>query len=59
MKSFPLENISLPEPKLTGGMSLMEALKNRHTQRDFCSDKYMSLEQVSECLWCAYGNNRE
>ena len=19
----------------------------------------MSLEQVSECLWCAYGNNRE
>ena len=59
MKSSPLENISLPEPKLTGGMSLMEALKNRHTQRDFSSDKYMSLQQVSECLWCAYGNNRE
>jgi hypothetical protein len=31
MESSPLENISLPEPKLTGGMSLMEALKNRHT----------------------------
>lgn len=53
-----LETIKLPEVQKTGGMSLMEALQNRQSQREY-SNKDLSLQQMSNLLWAAYGINRE
>lgn len=50
-------DIELPAPKTTGGMPLMEALKNRQTQRQF-SKRELSLETLSNLLWAANGVNR-
>lgn len=52
-----LETITLPPVQKTGGMSLMEALQNRKSQRSF-SGKELSLQQMSNLLWAAYGVNR-
>lgn len=52
------ENISLPEPKLDGGMPLYAALKNRGTYRSF-STKDISDAQLSQILWSAGGVNRK
>jgi len=54
---FSQKNIKLPEPKKTGGMPLMEALSNRATSRSF-DTKPISLQQLSNLLWAAYGINR-
>lgn len=48
------ENIKLPRPKTTGKMSLEEAIVNRHSVRSF-SKKELSLEEISQLLWAAYG----
>jgi SagB-type dehydrogenase family enzyme len=53
-----LKTIKLPEVQKTGGMSLMEALQNRQSQREY-SNKDLSLQQMSNLLWAAYGINRE
>lgn len=53
----PIETIQLPEPQKTGGMSLMEALDNRQSQRSFSSEE-LTLQQMSNLLWAAYGVNR-
>lgn len=47
----------LPKPKTDGGMPLMDALKNRHTSRQF-SDKAISDQVLSNLLWAACGINR-
>lgn len=52
-----LETVKLPEVQKTGGMSLMEALQNRQSQRSY-SSKDLSLQQMSNLLWAAYGINR-
>lgn len=52
-----IETITLPEVQKTGGMSLMEALQNRQSQRLFSSEE-LSLQQMSNLLWAAYGINR-
>ena len=52
-----LETVKLPEVQKTGGMSLMEALQNRQSQRSYTS-KDLSLQQMSNLLWAAYGINR-
>lgn len=52
-----IETIKLPEVQKTGGMSLMEALQNRQSQRLFSSDD-LSQQQMSNLLWAAYGINR-
>jgi len=52
-----LKDITLPEPVKTGGMPLMEALNLRQTKRAF-SDKELSLQEVSNLLWAAFGINR-
>lgn len=49
--------MKLPEPQMTGGMPLMEALKNRHTAREFSSEK-ISMQVLSNLLWAAWGINR-
>ena len=48
----------LPAPKKEGGMPLMDALKNRATQRSF-SDQELSPEMLSQLLWAAQGLKRD
>ena len=51
------EVIKLPEPKTSGGMPLMQALKERKSGRDFSSQK-LPLATLSSLLWAAWGVNR-
>ena len=53
-----MQSIKLPVPQTSGGMPLMDALKNRKTQREF-SDRKLSPQVLSNLLWAAYGINRE
>ena len=50
-------DIELPQPQLTGGKLLMEALKERKTSRAF-SARELPLEVLSNLLWAAAGVNR-
>jgi SagB-type dehydrogenase family enzyme len=52
-----LETIKLPEVNKTGGMSLMEALNRRQSDRSF-SGRDLTQQQLSDMLWAAYGINR-
>ena len=49
--------IKLPVPQTSGGMPLMEALKDRHSTREF-STKALSQQQLADLLWAAAGVNR-
>lgn len=51
------QDIKLPEPNKTGGKPLMDALNDRESAREF-SDKDLSLQQLSNLLWAAWGINR-
>ena len=51
------EIIKLPAPKTEGGMPLMQALKERHSSREFSSEK-LPLGILSNLLWAAWGVNR-
>lgn len=57
MAVFAAEEIKLPAPQKTGGMSLREALSKRQTVRKF-QDKELSLQQISDMVWSANGVNR-
>ena len=50
--------IKLLEPDKTLDVSLMQALSDRASQREF-ADKQLSLEDLSSLLWAANGVNRE
>lgn len=50
-------DIRLPEPDMNGKTTLIQALKNRHSSRDF-SDKEISDGVLSTVLWAACGINR-
>ncbi len=52
-----LKPISLPSPQTDGGKPLMQALKDRHTAREFSSEK-LSPQVLSNLLWAAFGINR-
>jgi len=52
------QDITLPTPARTGGQPLMDALNARESSRTF-SDKDLSLQQLSDLLWAAWGINRE
>ena len=52
-----LKPIPLPRPRTEGGKSLLEALKNRKTTRDF-SPEALSPQTLSDLLWAADGINR-
>ena len=54
---FAAEEIQLPVPQKSGGMSLREALNNRRTVRKF-QDKELTLQQISDMVWSANGINR-
>ena len=49
--------IKLPPPETTGGMPLMEALRNRQTRRSY-SEKPLPPQMLSNLLWAAAGVNR-
>jgi SagB-type dehydrogenase family enzyme len=51
------EVIKLPAPKTEGGMPLMQALKQRHSGREFSSEK-LPMQTLSSLLWAAWGINR-
>jgi|WetSurMetagenome_2_1015567.scaffolds.fasta_scaffold559712_1 hypothetical protein len=51
-------DIRLPEPRTTGGMPLMDAIKARHSTRKY-SHTPLSLQELSEVLWAAYGLTRD
>ena len=55
------ETIQLPDPVRTGGMNLYKVMNNRKSQRDFvdAEENDLSMEQLSQMLWLAYGPNRE
>ncbi|MFA7002403.1 MAG: SagB/ThcOx family dehydrogenase [Verrucomicrobiia bacterium] len=52
-----LQPVSLPKPRMEGGMPLMEALKNRKTAREFTPAK-LSAQVLSDLLWAGFGINR-
>jgi SagB-type dehydrogenase family enzyme len=49
--------IELPPPEMTGGMPLMQALKARHSAREFASEA-LPPQVLSNLLWAANGVNR-
>lgn len=52
-----VEQIKLPAPVKSGGKPLMTVLNQRASNRSF-SKKELSLQQVSNLLWAAFGINR-
>ena len=52
-----LSSIKLNEPNKDRGTSIMKALDNRRSTRAF-STKKLSLQDLSDLLWAAYGVNR-
>lgn len=52
------QNIQLPIPDRNGGIPLMKALNERQSTREF-SDKEISLQDLSDLCWAAWGFNRE
>jgi SagB-type dehydrogenase family enzyme len=50
--------IKLPPPELDAGKSLMRALKDRRSSREF-SDRPLPVFVISDLLWGAFGVNRE
>ncbi len=49
--------ITLPAPQINGGMTLVQALKERRTVRTYKADD-LSNQQISDLLWSANGVNR-
>ena len=50
-------DISLPQPQIESGVSVMQALAKRHTSRSF-ADAEITPSQLSNILWAANGVNR-
>jgi len=49
--------IKLPVPKISNDKLLSDALHNRKSSREF-TDREISLQELSNILWCANGINR-
>ena len=49
--------IKLPAPKMDGGMPLLQALKARHSEREFGAAR-LAPQVLSNLLWAAWGINR-
>lgn len=52
-----LKPIDLPSPQTDGGLPLMQALKARHTTREFKAEK-LPPQVLANLLWAAFGINR-
>ena len=51
------DNIQLPKPSLENNVTLMQALQNRHSARNF-DERQISDDILSTILWAADGVNR-
>ena len=51
------DSTPLPAPEKAGGMSLLQALSERHSAREF-ADTDLTPQQLSNLLWAAAGVNR-
>jgi hypothetical protein len=47
----------LPAPQTSGGMPVMDALKARHSTREY-TDRPLPAQMLSDLLWAAWGINR-
>ena len=52
-----LKPIQLPQPRMDGGKSLMQALKERKSTRAFSSEK-LPMQTLGNLLWATFGINR-
>lgn len=57
MQAQNLKEIQLNQPDKTRGTSVMQALSDRHSDREY-ADKPLSLQDLSDLLWAANGINR-
>lgn len=57
MGTSTAQTIQLPKPEMTLKTTLMEALAQRRSERNY-SDKEIPLQQLSNLLWAANGINR-
>jgi nitroreductase len=57
MNAQNLQTIKLPTPALKNDKPFMQAVKERKSSRGF-SEKELSLQDLSNLLWCANGINR-
>jgi nitroreductase len=55
--AMPDFSVVLPTPRQTGGMPLLDALKQRRSVRSF-SEKPIPEQLLSDLLWAAFGVNR-
>ena len=53
------KDIKLVEPRIEGGMPLLQALHCRKSSKTYTPNKELPLQQISEILYCAYGFNDE
>ena len=51
------DNIQLPKPSMDNNVTLMQALQNRHSTREY-ADKQIPDDVLSTVLWAACGINR-
>ncbi len=58
MNAQDLQSIKLLKPILENDKPFMQTVKDRKSSRDF-SEKKLSLQDLSNILWCANGVNRE
>ena len=52
------QTIELPAPQIDNGVTLYQALKDRHSVRSY-AQKPIDKQMLSNILWVAYGANRE
>lgn len=58
LQAQSLKAIKLNAPDKTRGTSVMKALADRHSEREFANKK-LSLQDLSDLMWAAIGINRE
>jgi nitroreductase len=51
------KTVTLPPPRMSGGMPLMQALKLRHSTRAY-AERPLPAQVLSDLLWAAFGINR-
>ncbi len=51
------ENIQLPAPTISGGVTLSQALQQRQSSRNF-ADVNLTQQQMADLLWSTAGINR-
>ena len=51
------DNVQLPKPSMNNQVTLMQALQNRHSTREY-ADKAIPDKVLSTVLWAACGINR-